>query len=349
MRLWTGGHPAAAAGRAALAPAAAAYGAAVRLRAGVYAAGWRSRRRLPLPALGIGSLQVGGAGKTPLASWAAGWYLARGVRPAILLRGYGGDEGPLHRGLVPGAVVVEDADRHRGAGTARSAGAEVAILDDNAQHLRVLPHRQILLLSAETLLATRALLPAGPWRERWDGGTAHLLVVTRKSAARPDVERVRAMVRSAYPGVRLAQAHLSIVGWRPLQGGPAVSNGALAARTLFALCGVADPGPFTAHARRLGTLRGTRVLRDHARYRPPLVRRIVRAAESAGVDYVVTTAKDAVKLRRAWPADAPPVLVADLALSWDVGEHLVTSELEACLPGSARLAHAAGRTAAGTA
>jgi len=99
--------------------------------------------------------------------------------------------------------------------------------------------------------------------------------------------------------------------------------------------------------REAGRLRAARVLRDHARYHPARVRRLVRAAESAGVDYVVTTAKDAVKLRPAWPAEAPPVLVADLALTWDAGEDLVTSHLEACLPDAARLPHAAGHMAAG--
>jgi tetraacyldisaccharide-1-P 4'-kinase len=59
---------------------------------------------------------------------------------------------------------------------------------------------------------------------------------------------------------------------------------------------------------------------------------MVRAAESARVDYVVTTAKDAVKLGPVWPADAPPVLVAQLAVRWVAGEADVTRALDACLP-----------------
>lgn len=319
------------------------------MRARAYASGWRSRRRLPLPAVGIGSLQVGGAGKTPLASWAAAWLLARGARPAILLRGYGRDEGLLHRTLVPGAIVVEDPDRFRGAQAALAAAANVAVLDDSAQHLRVVPDRQILLLGVEALLGTRALLPAGPWRERWSAGYGDVLVVTRKSASDSEAARVRAAVQRAYPDVGIAQARLGITGWRPLRGGPALPDAALGPRALLAVCGVADPRPFLGRVGQVGCLRARRILPDHARYGPARLRRIVRAAESAGVDYVVTTAKDAVKLRPAWPADGPPVLVADLALSWDLGEDLVTSELEACLPASARLARAAERTAAGTA
>jgi tetraacyldisaccharide 4'-kinase len=248
--------------------------------------------------------------------------------------------------------VVEDPDRMRGARAALASGAQVAVLDDNAQHLRIIPDRQILLLGVEALTEPRARLPAGPWREPWDAGRAHVLVLTRKRASLAEADRVHAMVRRAYPRVPLAQAHLAIAGWRPLAGGAPVPDTALTSKALFVLCGVADPRPFAAHVREAGHVRGHRFLRDHAPYYPTRVRRIVRAAESATVDYVVTTAKDAVKLRPVWPADAPPVLVADLTVSWDVGEDLVTSELETCLPGApahSRFTHAAAGTAAGTA
>jgi tetraacyldisaccharide 4'-kinase len=336
----------------ALRPAAFAYDVASRLRQQAFAAGWGAPHSLPLPAVGIGSLQVGGAGKTPLAAWAAAWYLARGVRPGILLRGYGGDEGLVHRELVPDALVVENPDRFHGARTALAGGAEVAVLDDNAQHLRAIPDRQVLLLGVEALMGPAWLLPAGPWRERWDSGRADLLVLTRKSASPRDADQAHARVRRAYPRVPIARAHLAVAGWRPLAGGPPVSDAALATKALFALCGIADPRPFAAHARQVGHVRARRFLGDHARYHPSRVHRIARAAELAGVDYVVTTAKDAVKLRSVWPADAPPVLVADLAISWDAGEDLVTSTLEACLPGvpaQSRFTHAAAGTAAGMA
>src|SRR2546427_324543 len=46
--------------------------------------------RLPLPAVAVGNLSVGGTGKTPLAAWIARRYAGRGRVPGILLRGYGG-------------------------------------------------------------------------------------------------------------------------------------------------------------------------------------------------------------------------------------------------------------------
>src|SRR5258708_36306661 len=56
----------------------------------------------PLPALSIGNLSVGGTGKTPIAAWAAARLREAGASPAIVMRGYGGDEPPLPTAPNPG-------------------------------------------------------------------------------------------------------------------------------------------------------------------------------------------------------------------------------------------------------
>jgi len=95
---WVWGDGAAAKiARVPLIPLALAYGATMRLRAAAYERGLLPTERLPLPAVAIGNLSVGGTGKTPLAAWIARFYATRGCRPAVLLRGYGGDEPLVHR------------------------------------------------------------------------------------------------------------------------------------------------------------------------------------------------------------------------------------------------------------
>jgi tetraacyldisaccharide 4'-kinase len=329
-RLWASRHPAAAAARLALRPVAMAYGTAVRARAYAYAAGWCARRTLPLPTVGVGSLRVGGAGKTPVAAWVGGWFADHGFRPGILLRGYGGDEGAVHRELVPGAVVVEDADRVRGSETAMTRGARVLVLDDNFQHLRVAPDLQLLLVTTEHLAEPPWLLPAGPWREPLGraAGT-DLLVLVRRTAADVQVDDARGRLRAALRDTPVVVARLGIAGWRTTDGA-ALPETALRGRPVLALCGVADPRPFLAHVHAVADVRATRARRDHARYGVPVVKGLVRAAEQAEVDYVLTTAKDAVKLRRFWPAGAPALLVAQLAVTWEHGRELVEQALAAC-------------------
>src|SRR5207247_2109299 len=132
--LW-GGAPLARVARLPLVPLAALYWGATRVRAAVYRAGWRHVARLPFPTVAVGNLSVGGTGKTPLAAWIARYYAQRGRRPAILLRGYGGDEPLVHQRLAPEAVVVADPDRVAGARAAQRRGADLAVLDDAYQLL----------------------------------------------------------------------------------------------------------------------------------------------------------------------------------------------------------------------
>lgn len=337
--------------RQVLRPAAWAYGRAVGVHRRLSAARWGAGTALPLPSVGIGSLLVGGAGKTPLASWVAGRIARLGGQPAVLLRGYGGDEGPLHAMLVPQAIVLEDPDRMRAARAAAARGATAVVLDDNAQHRRVRVDTQFLLFPAERMTGPRALLPAGPWRERWTAGRADVIVLTIKTAEPGTVDAALAALAGAYPRTPIAAARLGVTGWRTLhEGRPEAPP---AGRALYVACGIADPAPFLAHARTVGHVCGAWLRRDHAPYGNRTVARLVRAAETAGADYVVTTAKDAVKLHARWPRAAPPVLVAEMSVSWERGAETIARLLARQVAGRAEYARkprqqAAPGPAAGT-
>ena len=135
--IWRARTPGARLARLALLPAAAVFHVTAGARAKAYRSGWLPSGRLPEPSVAVGSLAVGGAGKTPLAAWIAGYYARSGLTPAILLRGYGGDEADVHRRAVPRAVVIEHADRVRAARRAVARGADVLVLDDAFQRLDI--------------------------------------------------------------------------------------------------------------------------------------------------------------------------------------------------------------------
>src|SRR6185503_2048616 len=116
--IWHSGSLGARLARLPLAPAAAGLAVAMRARAAAYQA-LLSRRRLPAPAIGVGNLTVGGTGKTPVASWIAGYLAQAGARPAVLLRGgKWGDEALVHQGLLPAVPVIQAANREAGAARA---------------------------------------------------------------------------------------------------------------------------------------------------------------------------------------------------------------------------------------
>ena len=161
--LWTSRRVDARVARLGLLPFAGLWRMGIGARNLAYDRGWIPVRDLPLPAVGVGNLTVGGSGKTPLSSWIAAPYIARGLIPGILLRGYGRDEVLVHRHRVPGARVVADPDRVAGAERALAQGAQVLVLDDAFQRRDVWRDFNLAVVSAETSHAVRWPLPAGPW------------------------------------------------------------------------------------------------------------------------------------------------------------------------------------------
>jgi tetraacyldisaccharide 4'-kinase len=304
--------------------------AAIRARA--YGSRLLPHESLPLPTVAVGNLTVGGSGKTPLASWIAQYYSSRGLRPGIVLRGYGGDEADVHRRSLPGAVVIENPDRLCGGREAASGGAEVVILDDAYQRLDVDRDLNIAVVSAESSSAVPWTLPAGPWREGWRAlKRADLVVVTRKRAR---VEVAQAVARRAKRAVGhrpVALARLGITGFSGMLSGRGFDPGELRDAKVVVAAGIADPYAFAAQCRGLGAEVSLIAWRDHQRITERYAMKLARTGRSA--DYVVVTEKDAVKLRKHWPRHRPEPLVALLELSWERGGDVVRAALDATVEG----------------
>src|SRR6185312_3859607 len=182
-RVWYGRDAVATATRTALLPFERLFGGIVGARDILYDAGWLPALETPIPAVSVGNLTVGGTGKTPISAWLAQGLAARGARPAIVLRGVGGDEPLVHRALNPTIPVVVGADRVAAVREAAAAGADIAVLDDAFQHRRVQRAADLVLISADRWTDDVRLLPAGPWREPLRAiRRATLVIVTRKAA-----------------------------------------------------------------------------------------------------------------------------------------------------------------------
>jgi tetraacyldisaccharide 4'-kinase len=301
-------------------------------RASAYRRGWLRQRRLPLPAVAIGNLAVGGAGKTPLAAWVAGFFARRGVKPGILLRGYRGDEQAVHQRLVPDAVVVPNANRLVGGGKAQASGARVLVLDDAYQRLNVGRDVNIAVVSTESSPPRHVAwpLPAGPWREDWSAlGRADVIVITRRRAAVAESRALATHIATRWPAAVVAAVHLALDGLAGLKSGRRVALSALARKRVIVAAGIADPVSFAAQVRAFGASVQLTAYQDHHAYPPGDVARLAQAAKDA--DYVVVTEKDAVKLRSRWPADAPEPLVAELTLRWELNGDAVERVLEGVL------------------
>ena len=325
--LWTSGRPDARLARLALLPASGLWRGAMAARGLAYRRGWLQVHDLPLPSVAVGNLTVGGSGKTPIAIYIARHYVANGLVPGVLLRGYGGDEEMVHQHAVPRAVVIADPDRAAGAERALARGAQVLVLDDAYQRLDVRRDLNILVMSAETTRAVRWPLPAGPWRESWTAlDRADAVIVTRKRANPEAAQALAADMRGRVQGP-VAIAHLGLRSLEGLVSGTRAPAAALAGKRVVAASGIADPDAFVAQVKRTGAAVQVATWKDHHDYRDEDVAWLAHASRRA--DHVVITEKDAVKLRDRWPHAVPEPLVAVLDLEWEEGGDRIVAALDA--------------------
>jgi len=294
-----------------------------------------------VPVLSIGNLSVGGTGKTPLAAWAAERLRASGARPAVRLRGYGGDEPLVHATLNPDVPVIADPDRVAGARKALAAGADCAILDDGFQHRRLARIADWVLVAAEQPPTHARLLPAGPWREPASAlRRATVAIVTRKSASLEAARAVAAQLTAVH-GVECAIVHLTPNDVVDAREQKAIGLERLRAVRALVVAAIGAPAAFAAQLRELGVVScDTLAFRDHHRFTETDIARIVHASGSA--DVVVCTLKDAVKLAPLWPRAALPLWYVSQRAEVERGEQLLAATLASVMSARASSTSTAG-------
>jgi tetraacyldisaccharide 4'-kinase len=305
--------------------AALAYGLGVRFRNAAFDRGWKTIHRVPVPVIGVGNLTLGGTGKTPAVEYIAGMYHARGLRVAVLSRGYGGRTGPNDEAMVLAANIpnVPHLQGKNRVELARRAVAElrseVLVLDDGFQHRRL--HRDLDVLLVDTTRPPMAdrLFPGGTLREPATGlRRAGAILLTRCDQAepRPTVE----WLSRRFPGRPVATSVHEPRDLVRTDGEPeAVAS--LRGKPVAAVSGIGNPAAFRKTLATLGAeVVAERVFPDHHAYSPAdeAGLRVWAASLPAGAT-VVTTQKDLVKLRLSELADRP-VRAVRIGLAFLTGE-----------------------------
>lgn len=334
--------------RPALLPLSALFGAAVRTRSALYR--WRIRRGRELPAavVSVGNLSVGGTGKTPTALWVADELTRRGYRVAILSRGYGGtvrtptlvgteardglpatddwreigDEAVLLARRFGGPVVVSRRRAEAGRKACEELGADVLVLDDGFQHLRLARDFDLVLVRSGSFTRP-GVLPAGPFREPPSAlRRADAVLVTKREGEDLRTEGVPGKL-PVFHGALRPRSLVTVVGgeWRE------VEMGRLAGQRSVAVSGIADRDSFYWSLRGWGA-RPEDFLEfpDHHVYTLDDWKRI--AHRSRGYELVVTTEKDLVKLSE-YPFAKGKLVALRVVMEVENGETLIEQIVEA--------------------
>lgn len=302
----------------------------------------------------VGNLTVGGTGKTPIVEKFARALADRGRKVAILSRGYksrsdppwtrawrwlnsgqepppkvvsdgvnvlldseeAGDEPYMLARNLPGVTVLVDKNRVR-AGTyaIKKFGCDTLVLDDGFQYLPLKGRLNLLLIDKSNPFGNGQLLPRGVLREPVKHLTRASYVFLTKSDGHRDHE-LEELIQRHNPGVDVIEcAHkpqfLQRIGSDERHGLEFLQG-----KRVGAFSGIATPESFEAFVRKGGAnLVYAKRFMDHHRFTPEDFQLIFSQAVEAGLELLVMTEKDSVRL----PADiAPPVPLYYLRLEIEI-------------------------------
>ena len=304
-------------------PASWLYGIAIAARNRRYDRG-AGVQRVGVPVISVGNIVAGGAGKSPFVRWLGRLLMDHGHRPVIAMRGYRtprdgvSDEQSEHEQLLPQIDVLAQPDRLAALRRylPQHPDVDCVLLDDGFQHRRLHRDLDLVLIDSQGAGPAARLLPAGYLREPASSlRRADAVIITRAASVDPMLaERIAS--RHGRPPLAWTR-HI----WKGLtlyeQKTPerTVSVDWLAGKRVLAMLGVARPEAILGQLADAGATVAVNVpVGDHEQYTAAALERVRRRAD--GLDAVVLTGKDWVKVRRlidldAWPA---PLLVPDLTI-----------------------------------
>jgi len=325
------------------------YRLGLRLNRLAYRFGIFSIRSLPGRVVSVGNLTLGGTGKTPIVILIAGILKDKGLKPAVLSRGYGGNsrekinvvcdgEQVLLSAQVAGDEPVMIAERLKnipvltgkdrwltGNYAMKQFGVDTLILDDGFQHLALARDLNILLLDQKEPLGNGHLFPAGVLREPVDENhRADLICLTRCSGNKTFCSQAgKPVLPNNIPVIKTALRLESVIR---LDSHEIFDAEVLKDQPVAAFCGIAKPGDFRdtlemAKARVVFF----RAFPDHHSYTTDDFKAIEREAQEAGAKFILVSEKDSVKIDPS--VFSLPVFVVTVAVEILAGRDVLTELL----------------------
>ena len=333
-----------------LPPLSLLYGAVTRTRLSLYRRGTFQTTKLDRPVISIGNITTGGTGKTPLVEHVARLLAARGKKVCILTRGYGrkdphlqvivsdgygvlaspseaGDEPFLLATKLTGlAAVISSADRiAAGREAIKDFGTECFVLDDGFQHMRLARDLNVVTIDATNPWGGGRLLPHGRLRESLDGlARADCTVITRCDHV-DNVTDLREEIMRLTRDRPVFESKMRMVRVTPLKnGGETIAPPARVA----AFCAVGNPTSFFRNLRQADyELVLEKAFPDHHVYSQEEIDSVINAANERGANALITTAKDAVKLRTL--SFSLPCYVMEIEIAIDDADNFTRLVVEA--------------------
>ncbi|MBT7617040.1 MAG: tetraacyldisaccharide 4'-kinase [Calditrichaeota bacterium] len=338
-------------------PLSIPYQAVVQTRNRLFDIGVLTSHNVEASVISVGNISVGGTGKTPFVihildrlDQLSG---SRKVKTAVISRGYKGtgtgtqivSEGKHVRGtpelmgdepvLIAESskrtVVITDKNRLRGANVAISAyKTGIIVLDDAFQHRKVSRDVDIVLLDGRNPLGNRRVLPAGFLREPVSSlARADLIVLSKCTGSdeelKDKVDKLSDLMKKPVIATRVIPRF-----WHRVNQGEIQAADQIAGKKVLAFAGIAKPDSFFNTVEELGgEITAEIPLPDHCKYEKKYLDHISRQFVKTRSEWLVTTAKDAVKLP--YILKLLPAYYLDIGIEVAVGSEILDEKLKKVL------------------
>jgi len=286
----------------------------IKIRIFLYDKGIFKKVRIPVKVISVGNISVGGAGKTPLSIWITQELSERGLKTALLEKGYKsplkrdeilildpeikrprtdiiGDEASMAlRNLRTGSLLCVSKSKSNGALelSKQISDLKYIVVDDGFQHLRLERQLDIVLMSKSMAFKDK-MIPTGRLREPYDSlKRANVLLFTKTDGI--DDEGKKGLVKKALefnPSLKIFFATTKLL-----------STASFNNKKILPVSSVADYKFLHSKLKEAGGLFSEYIAYpDHYTYNSHNIDHIVSTFKKGEMDFVVYTSKDAVKIK----------------------------------------------------
>jgi tetraacyldisaccharide 4'-kinase len=274
-----------------------------------------------VPVISIGNISVGGSSKTPFVKLVAELLKENQIKFAIVARGYkkhkkgtvvvrdeikvissleeSGDEMRMLAEKLDCPIIVSENKTAAALHAQANFEIECIVIDDGFQHRRLFRDLDIVLINNETLLKPE-LLPKGRLREPLTSLKRADIIcyVGAKNEMNESLESTLSGI-TLKEDVLICKASVSLDNLYKLTEVPIKKENSININKYAAVAGIANPQRFYQSLINAGcNIEHTFWYKDHHYYNQKDILELITKLENLKIENIITTEKDAVKLRK---------------------------------------------------
>jgi len=268
----------------------------------------KKQKSVPIPIISVGNITFGGSEKTPLSIKLIKNFLKKGLHPAFISRGYKGkwekcggavlppghhipdwntigDEPYMTAKNVPEAGIFLGKDRISSCMDAYKKGYNIAVLDDGFQFYP---------LKRDLDIVLHSFSQKSPLRESLSALKKAQIILLKKNSPK----NKKAELKSHLPQTDIYEYSVLSTGLIEMKTDQFLSPDHFKQKKVLAFCGIAHPRRFRESLEEIG-IRPEAFLEfpDHYGYPLTGVQKILKKHKILKSDFLITTEKDAIKLK----------------------------------------------------